>query len=121
MTLSNLQKVFFASQYAIDRILTPETTVSYSIAAGSPGAPTIDTHTISHSLGKAAFITFAFSVDGSNYYAQGNPIRFNAIAGTVPSVIVDAAVDSTTIYFYISNDNTSPQTVSIRYVLDNII
>lgn len=120
MTLSNLGKVFFASQYAIDRILTNELTASYSIIAGSAGFPQIDTHTVPHSLGKAAFITFAFSIDGTNFYAQGNPVRL-IDGATLSSINVDASVDATNVYFYVSNDNSNPQTVDIRYVLDNIV
>ena len=117
---SNPQDIFFSSEYPIDKILTNELTATYPIVAGSPGSAHVDTHTVPHSLGKAAFITFAFSRDATNFYAQGNAIRI-IDGGALSAVNVDASVDATNVYFYVSNDNSNPQTINIRYVLDNIL
>ena len=121
---SNPDLIFFSSEYAIDKVLTDEATVSYSIIAGSPGSPQQDTHTISHSQGKACFITYAFSTDNTNFYAAGTTIQFVDLAPIVNQnghVWVDASVDTTTIYFYVNNDYNDAVTVYIKYVLDNVL
>lgn len=121
---SNPQDSNFTSEYAVDRVLTTEQTVVYSLAAGSPGSPTQSTNSISHDLGKAAYVSFIFSVDGTNFYGQGTTIYRESLAPILDQVCptwVDASVDINNVYFYVNNEYNAATDVTIRYVLDNIV
>lgn len=119
----------FMSLYPIDKILFEqveeplEHTVAASYDNGGIVMPKSDILTIPNPIGKKAFITMKWSIDGVNYYPQkailynpGNPVP----AGKRPAT-VGCCIDDDEIQFFFTHYSLNALTFRIKYVLDNIL
>lgn len=85
--------------------------VTYSIAAGSPFPATFLLQSIPNPYGQRGTPTLSFSLDGTNYYEQSDQPNASL------QVSVICGCSDSTIYFYIQNQSTSPQTVHIQFAI----
>lgn len=108
-------KINFSSAFPVDKILY-EDTISINIGAGSSATPSSAVGTKVNTTLKKCFITYSFSVDGTNFYTGDSAYSSNGnLLG------VDAAVDGSLVYFYITSTIGSAFTVLIHFALDNIL
>lgn len=107
--VTNADKVRFTSLFPTDKIVH-EGTYTRSVAGGG----TQVTDSITNPYGKKAFITLAWSVDGTNYYPA------QAYTAITAPYTVNAWVDASTIYIYMENYSAGTVTFYIKYALDSI-
>lgn len=107
--IANANKVRFTSLFPTDKIVY-ESTFSRSVAGGGTQVTT----SITNPYGQKAFITLAWSVDGTNYYPA------QAYTAITAPYTVNGWVDDTTIYIYIENYSGGTVTFYIKYALDSI-
>lgn len=121
--------IAFMSKYPMDKILYEQNTpITHSVSAAVDGGggfymPKTDIKTIANPIGKKAFITMKWSIDGVNYYPAkpilynpGNPIPAGKVGATV-----GCSISATEIKFYFTHYIPSTVNFSMKYVLDSIL
>lgn len=116
------------SDYTLDRILSDfnGNTTTHSVAAatlsGGIYLPKTDTKIIANPIGKKAYPTMMFSIDGKNFYPQryrvynpGNPIPSGILGAGV-----GMAVNKDYIYFYFTHYFGSQVDFTMFWTLDEI-
>ena len=116
------------SKFPLDKILYEELTpITHVVGGATPSGgiylPKTDILTIDNPIGKKAFITMKWSIDGINYYPQkpfiyqpGNPVPAGKVGATV-----GCGIDDDHINFYFVHYLAASQTFRIIYVLDSIL
>lgn len=106
--LSNADKVRFTSLFPPDKIMY-EGTYSQSLAGGG----TSTTITLANTVGQA-FMTLAWSIDGTNYYPA------MAYTDSTAPYTANGWCDSNNVYIYMENYSAGTVTFYINYALDSI-
>lgn len=104
-------KLQFSSNYVADKIVYESPVLTYSV-----GATTVITKTVDNSYGIKAFITLAWSVDGTNYY----PMQSTVSSNYVTQYTANGWCSASTVYIYLENNTAGTLTFYIKYVLDSI-
>lgn len=106
---TNANKVRFTSLFPTDKIVY-EGTFSRSVAGGG----TEVTSEITNPYGIKAFITLAWSIDGTNYYPA------QAYTSPTAPYTANGWVDANKIYIYMENYSGGTVTFYVKFALDSI-
>lgn len=108
--LSNINRVRFTTQYAVDKIVRTYT--------GSFSAPVnVDTYyEVPHDIGKKILPEVLFSVDNISYYPSSTPMVPN-IATPAFTVLTASAVSDNVIKLYAGNYSGSNRTIYYKVML----
>lgn len=104
-------KLQFSSNHVPDKIVYESPVLTYSV-----GATTVVTKTVTNSYGSKAFITLAWSLDGSNYYPMQSTVSINYVT----QYTANGWCSDSTVYIYLENNTAGTLTFYIKYVLDSI-
>jgi hypothetical protein len=104
-------KLQASSDYVADKIVYESPVLTYSV-----GATTATTKTVTNEYGLKAFITLAWSVDGTNYY----PMQSTVSTNYVTQYTANGWCNNSTVYIYLENNTAGTLTFYIKYVLDSI-
>ena len=110
MTLDTT-KIAFTSDYISDKIVYESPVLTYS-----QGATSSSTKTVANPYGAKAFITLAWSVDGTNYYPANATISTNYVT----QYTANGSCSDSTVYIYLENNTGGSITFYIKFVLDTI-
>lgn len=118
------------SDYTLDRILSDfeGNTTTHSVGAATPIDPNFyfpktDTLVIPNPVGKKAYATMVWSIDGVNFYPQkyrlynpGNPVPAGLLGATV-----GMAVDADFITFYFTHYYGTTVNFTMFWTLDEMV
>lgn len=126
--MSDIDDLAADSDYTLDRILSDFSgnTTTHSVGAatlsGGIYLPKTDVKIIANPIGKKAFPTMLFSIDGVNFYPQryrvynpGNPIPAGQLGAGV-----GMAVDANFIYFYFTHYIGATVDFTMFWTLDEV-
>lgn len=103
--------IALASDFVADKIVYESPVLTYSVAA-----TTATTQTVTNPYGQKAFITLAWSIDGTNYY----PMQATVSSNYVTQYTANGSCSASTVYIYMENNTGSTLTFYIKFVLDSI-
>ncbi len=104
---SNL--AYFTGKYKTDKVVYESPVLEYSVGGGAT-----NTATIANPYGKKAFITLAFSTNGSDYYPA------QAYVTMTNTYTANGWVDANNVYIYCENNSGGTINFYVKYVLDAI-
>lgn len=115
-------KVYYVTSDTIDKILYESPVTSDSYSGGGTVTPDRHSFTTAHTIGTSVIVNGMFSLNGTDFYPCGLPIKgaVSGISSQQQYVLCDMFADASNVSVYIDNGFDTSQTVYIYYALESL-